>query len=196
MLTGPLLVGPEWMSLPSSKGRMARQSLHRRAKLCAPASDWSSCSAGASCWRRSKRSRAAAGATVNPWGRTAAAARQKHPTPQFTPAWRVPFRMLTKSIGSRVGVPMSCCDCEATQKQYLDMRRIAAQLALALDRQRRWFRFKSNDSPSLTELVALVERRRHVIGRKEISPALPSIAGRRWLFERLALHGGSHPATG
>lgn len=44
---------------------------------------------------------------------------------------------------------------EALRQQYLDMRRIASQLAQMLDRGRR---FRPSKCPSVTELVALVER--------------------------------------
>jgi hypothetical protein len=53
--------------------------------------------------------------------------------------------------------PAPCLECETTRKQYVDMRRVALQLAQALER---WHRSKPRNSPSVTELLALVEARR------------------------------------
>lgn len=51
---------------------------------------------------------------------------------------------------------VSMSEFETIRRQYLDMRRIASQLAQALERRRRG---KPSNSPSVTELVALVEAR-------------------------------------
>jgi hypothetical protein len=53
---------------------------------------------------------------------------------------------------------MPCPECELTRKQYLNMQRTALQLAHSLDHIERGRRLKNDRNPSLTELVALVER--------------------------------------
>lgn len=54
---------------------------------------------------------------------------------------------------------LACIECEARERQYLEMRRIAAELAKALERHERRFRLKPRKNLSVTELVSLVERR-------------------------------------